>query len=170
MSTSAHERRCWQFNHAARNIANSLFQKWAIKGFFPAGERSEPRTRTAPKGLPQDEARDAQRGGPPLESPCRVLSLVLSFASKESTSPLGAAAPPTAPESARQSPPGTRGLRPRAHQRAFRSPFGNLRASKLARGSPTFRAVVGASGPLARFCTAKLIRRCLTAPFCCRLQ
>ena len=61
--------------------------KWAIKGFFPAGERSEPRSRTAPKGLPQTEARDAQRGGPPLESPCRQLSLVLSFASKESTSP-----------------------------------------------------------------------------------
>ena len=40
------------------------------------------------------------------ESPCRVLSLVLSFASKESTTPLGAAAPPPAPESARQSPPG----------------------------------------------------------------
>ena len=34
MSTSAHERRCWQFNHAARDIANSLFQKWALKGFF----------------------------------------------------------------------------------------------------------------------------------------
>ena len=29
----------------------------------------------------------AQRGGPPLESPCRMLSLVLSFASKESTIP-----------------------------------------------------------------------------------
>ena len=58
------------------------------KGLFPQkGERSEPRTRTAPKGLPQDEARDAQRGGPPLESPCRTLSLVLSFASKESTIP-----------------------------------------------------------------------------------
>ena len=49
-------------------------------------------------------ANNAQRGGPPLESPCRVLSLVLSFASKESTSPLGAEAPLFAPESARQSP------------------------------------------------------------------
>ena len=29
----------------------------------------------------------AQRGGPPLESPCRLLSLVLSFAPKESTIP-----------------------------------------------------------------------------------
>ena len=48
-------------------------------------------------------ANNAQRGGPPLESPCRVLSLVLSFASKESTTPFGAAAPPSAPESARQS-------------------------------------------------------------------
>ena len=35
MSTSAHERQCWQSNCAARDIANSLFQKWAIKGFFP---------------------------------------------------------------------------------------------------------------------------------------
>ena len=34
-------------------------------------------------------ANNAQRGGPPLESPCRVLSLVLSFASKESTAPSG---------------------------------------------------------------------------------
>ena len=32
-------------------------------------------------------ANNAQRGGPPLESPCRQLSLVLSFASKESTFP-----------------------------------------------------------------------------------
>ena len=47
-------------------------------------------------------ANNAQRGGPPLESPCRWLSLVLSFASKESTAPLGAAAPSSAPESARQ--------------------------------------------------------------------
>ena len=50
-------------------------------------------------------ANNAQRGGPPLESPCRVLSLVLSFAPKESTALLGAADPPSAPESARQSPP-----------------------------------------------------------------
>ena len=42
-------------------------------------------------------ANNAQRGGPPLESPCRWLSLVLSFASKESTAPLRAAAPPSAP-------------------------------------------------------------------------
>ena len=148
--------------------------KWAIKAFFPAGERSElsrreawpqwglgrspkrpagmvggeqsdrqgamrhrtPRARGQPEGLPQTEAwaerervpsghncrrqlatgrpeqiqepgtavpgtpifaNNAQRGGPPLESPCRQLSLVLSFASKESTTPLGAAAPPSAP-------------------------------------------------------------------------
>ena len=84
--------------------------KWAIKAFFPAGERSEPRPRTAPKGLPQAEAwaerervpsghncrrqlatgrpeqiqepgtavpgtprfaNNAQRSGPPSESPCR---------------------------------------------------------------------------------------------------
>ena len=45
------------------------------------------RGRGQPAGLPQTEAHDAQRGGPPLESPCRQLSLVLSFASKESTFP-----------------------------------------------------------------------------------
>ena len=78
-------------------------------------------------------ANNAQRGGPPLESPCRVLSLVLSFAPKESTTPFGAAAPPPAPESARQSLPGARSMRLRAHQRAFRSPFGNLRTPNLAR-------------------------------------
>ena len=106
------------------------------RAFFAAGERSEPRPRTAPKGLPQAEAwaerervpsghncrrqlatgrpeqiqepgtavpgtpifaNNAQLSGPPSELPCRWLSLVLSFASKESTSPLGAAAPPPAP-------------------------------------------------------------------------
>ena len=44
--------------------------KWAIKGFFPAGERSEPRTRTAPKGLPQDEAW-AERERVPSGHNCR---------------------------------------------------------------------------------------------------
>ena len=158
MSTSAHERRCYLSNNAARDIANSLFQKWAVKGFFPAGERSElsrreawpqwglgrspkrpagrvggeqsdrqgamrhrtPRARGQPEGLPQAEAwaerervpsghncrrqlatgrpeqiqepgtavpgtpifaNNAQRGGPPLESPCRRLSFAhFSFA------------------------------------------------------------------------------------------
>ena len=58
MSTSAHECKSYLANNVARDIANSLFQKWAVKGFF-------------------------------TESPCRVLSLVLSFASKESTAPSG---------------------------------------------------------------------------------
>ena len=47
MSTSAHECKSYLANNVARDIANSLFQKWAVKGFFPAGERSEPRSRTA---------------------------------------------------------------------------------------------------------------------------
>ena len=64
-------------------------------------------------------ANNAQRGGPPLESPCRVLSLVLSFASKESTAPLGAAAPPSAPESARQTLIGKRGLAPAGAPKGF---------------------------------------------------
>ena len=66
MSTSAHERPCWQSKCAARDIANSLFQKWAIKGFFPAGERSEPRTRTARRATagrsPRREAGRAASG------------------------------------------------------------------------------------------------------------
>ena len=74
-----------------------------------------------------------------------MLSLVLSFASKESTSPLGAAAPPSAPESARQSPPAAAGgMRQRAHQRAFRSPFGNLQAPKLVK---THKAAAPPSAP-----------------------
>ena len=64
MSTSAHKRRCYLANNSARDIANSLFQKWAVKGFFP-------------------------------ESPCRMLSLVLSFASKESTIPRRGGSPTT---------------------------------------------------------------------------
>ena len=49
-------------------------------------------------------ANNAQRGGPPLESPCRWLSLVLSFASKESTTPFRGGSPTPAPWSARQAP------------------------------------------------------------------
>ena len=101
--------------------------KWAIEAFFP-------------------------------ESPCRVLSLVLSFASKESTPPSGRQ-PHHSRRSRRVDPPageprhetirsfscvpppqggsptvpaGAMGMRLRAHQRAFRSPFGNLRAPKVA--------------------------------------
>ena len=49
--------------------------KWAIRAFCLAGECNEPRSRTALKGLPQTEARDAQRGGPPLE--CRAAGFLL---------------------------------------------------------------------------------------------
>ena len=65
------------------------------RSLFPAGKRSEPRPRTAPKGRPQAETHGAQRRGPPSQSPCRVLSLVLSFASKESTSPRRGGSPTT---------------------------------------------------------------------------
>ena len=34
MSTSAHECKSYLANNVARDIANSLFQKWALKGFF----------------------------------------------------------------------------------------------------------------------------------------
>ena len=49
MSTSAHERSCWQSNCAARDIANSLFQKWAIKGFFPRRVSEANRGRGQPR-------------------------------------------------------------------------------------------------------------------------
>ena len=77
--------------------------KWAIKAFFLAGERSEPRSRTA-RRAPADRSPRRAAGRAASVVPCRVLSLVLSFASKESTAPIGAAAPPSAPESARQAP------------------------------------------------------------------
>ena len=79
-------------------------------------------------------ANNAKRGGPPLESPCRQLSLVLSFASKESTAPSGRQ-PHQPRRSRRVRPLRDRGMRLRAHQRAFRSPVGNLRAPKLAGNS-----------------------------------
>ena len=165
MSTSAHECKSYLANNVARDIANSLFQKWALKGFFrrvsaASRGRGQPLRAVCPRNvvrlfrpkgrnwmpriysghptvrLPQTEAwaerervpsghncrrqlatgrpeqiqepgtavpgtpifaNNAKRGGPPLESPCRVLSLVLSFAPKESTTPFGAAAPPSAP-------------------------------------------------------------------------
>ena len=68
-------------------------------------------------------ANNAQRGGPPLESPCRWLSLVLSFASKESTAPRGAAAPPSAPSSARHSLIGERGIAPAGAPKGFSFPL-----------------------------------------------
>ena len=63
-------------------------------------------------------ANNAQRGGPPLESPCRALSLVLSFVSKESTTPSGRQ-PHQPRRSRRVRPLRDRGMRLRAHQRAF---------------------------------------------------
>ena len=47
----------------------------------------------------------AKRGGPPLESPCRWLSLVLSFASKESTIPRRGGSPIHSRRSRRVRPP-----------------------------------------------------------------
>ena len=164
MSTSAHECKSYLANNVARDIANALFQKWALKGFFrrvsaASRGRGQPLRAVCPRNvvrlfrplgrnwttrinsgrptvrLPQTEAwaerervpsghncrrqlatgrpeqiqgpgtavpgtpifaNYAQRGGP-QESPCRVLSLVLSFAPKESTTLFGAAAPPSAP-------------------------------------------------------------------------
>ena len=100
--------------------------------------------------------------------PCRWLSLVLSFASKESTTPFGAAAPPSAPESARQAPPGARGMRLRAHQRAFLSPLWNTRVSKVGekpiRRQVPIRADAAHQAPR-RFFGKVGLHRCLQGAF-----
>ena len=67
------------------------------------------------------------------ESPCRVLSLVLSFAPKESTAPLRTAVPPFAPESARPVPRHgvfEQSYRAPCRQGAFRSPPAPLRTTE----------------------------------------
>ena len=61
---------------------------------------------------------------------------------KKVRSPVGAAAPSSAPQSARQAP-SAKVVRLRAHQRAFRSPFGNLRAPKAGEIFP-----IGLQAPL----------------------
>ena len=103
MSTSAHECKSYLANNVARDIANSLFQKWAVKGFFPAGEGSEPRPRTArraPAG--RSPRREAGRAASGVAVPLAFFGTFFRFERKYS--PLGAAAPPFAPESARHSP------------------------------------------------------------------
>ncbi len=82
----------------------------------------------------------------------------------------GTASPAPAPYSAHHSPPGARGMRLWAHQRAFRSPFGNLRAPKLARKpmrrQVPIRAVVGASIPTrARGMRQRAHQRAFRSPF-----
>ena len=47
---------CDSYPAPLRATLRAPLSKWAIGAFFPAGERSEPRSRTAPKGLPQTEA------------------------------------------------------------------------------------------------------------------
>ena len=76
--------------------------KWVIKGFFPAGERSEPRSRTA-RRAPAD--RSPRRAAGWAASGVAVpLAFFGTFFRTERKyyPPLGAAAPPSAPESARQ--------------------------------------------------------------------
>ena len=89
-----------------------------VRLFRPKGRNWMPRINSGHPTvrLPQTEARDAQRGGPPLESPCRVLSLVLSFASKESTAPSGRQ--PHRPRR-RQSLIGERGIAPAGAPKGF---------------------------------------------------
>ena len=73
------------------------------KGLFPAGERSEPRSRTA-RRAPADRS-------PRRIATCAAFGVAVPraffgtfFRFERKYSPLGAVAPPPAPESARQSP------------------------------------------------------------------
>ena len=107
MSTSAHERECWSFNCAARDIANSLFQKWAVKGFFPAGERSEPRTRTARRATAgRSPRREAGRAASGVAVPLAFFCTLFFRHRKKSVSTPWDGQSQSAPESARQPPPG----------------------------------------------------------------
>ena len=118
--------------------------KWAIEAFFPAGERSEPRSRTA-RRAPADRSprRIATWAASGVAVPLAFFGTFFRFERKYC--PLGAAAPPSAPESARQSPRAAAGgMRQRAHQRSFRSPFGNLQAPKLVK---THKAAAPPSAP-----------------------
>ena len=127
MSTSAHERSCWQSNCAARDIANSLFQKWAIKGFFPRRVseanrgRGQPRRATADRS-PRRAAGRAARVAVPLAFFC---TLFFRHRKKSVSAPWDGKSL-SAPESARHSPPGdllTAKLLPiDASRVAFRSP------------------------------------------------
>ena len=78
--------------------------KWAIKAFFPAGERSEPRSRTA-RRAPADRSprRAAGRAASGVAVPPAFFGTFFRFERKYFP-PLGAAVPPSAPESARQAP------------------------------------------------------------------
>ena len=135
MSTSAPERRCYLANNSARDIANSLFQKWAVKGFFR-------RVNEVNRGRGQPR-RGYRRPKPTAHSDVgrlrsrRAACFLWYFLSrrKKVLSPVGAAAPHLSRRSRRVIPPGAMGLRLRAHQRAFLSPFGNLRAPKTHRAA-----------------------------------
>ena len=106
MSTSAHERPCWQSKCAARDIANSLFQKWAIKGFFPAGERREPRTRTARRATAgRSPRRKAGRAASGVAVPLAFFCTLFFRHRKKSVSAPWDGQSLSAPESARQAPP-----------------------------------------------------------------
>ena len=136
MSTSAHERRCYLSNNAARDIANSLFQKWAIKGFFPAGERSEPRSRTAPEGsLPTERGQTVPALRPELDDPNK-------FGSSNHSAPADRSPRRIAGRAARVAVP-----------RAFFGTFFRFERKycPLRGGSPSVRAGVGASIPAKEF-------------------
>ena len=63
MSTSAHECKSYLANNAARDIANSLFQKWAVKGFFRrVSEANCPEGKRGPSGALGAAQSDPQGG------------------------------------------------------------------------------------------------------------
>ena len=144
MSTSAHERRCYLSNNAARDIANSLFQKWAVKGFFPAGERSEPRSRTAPEGsLPTERGQTVPALRPELDAPNK-------FGASNRSAPADRSPRRIAGRAARVAVP-----------RAFFGTFFRFERKYCPPrgGSPTARAGVGASFPQLGFPYGRVVLR-----------
>ena len=143
--------------------------KWAIEAFFPAGERSEPRSRTA-RRAPADRSprREAGRAASGVAVPLAFFGTFFRFERKYYPSRGGS--PTVRAVVGASIPNGADGMRLRAHQRAFRSPFGNLRAPKLARnpwnGKHHSRAVVGASSPRQGLTYNKVdFSRCLQGAF-----
>ena len=138
--------------------------KWAIKGFFPAGERSEPRSRTAPEGsLPTERGQTVPALRPELDDPNLFGVSNRSAPADRSPRPReaeGRLAPEMAEShEARSQAQAQRRAWPQciatwaasgvAVPQAFFGTFFRFerKYSPLRVGSPTVRAVVGASGP-----------------------
>ena len=180
MSTGARTNVSVSYPTKLRATLRAPPSKWAIKAFFLAGERSEPRSRTA-RRAPADRSprRAAGRAASVVAVPLAFFGTFFraerKYCPPRDGSPtvragVGASVPPArdsltaklpcvaisrglfarplhsfgSPTETPKHPvprrsrrvmlhPWASGMRLRAHKRAFRSPFGNLRIPKLAR-------------------------------------